>query len=220
MASGTKATPNGSSREKPAIGPTCSTTRSRVPLLMSWPGVIPPGTTIKRVVSNLDLLPTLLEIAGLGVPDNLTIRGRSLVPLLRGQTPSWDDTLFGQYDMHHDQVARMRMIRTPEWKLVRHFEPGGQDELYHLAEDHGETHDLANSTEPKSRAERDRLARRLEGWMAQIGDRAARRRPVRRAQHLPDHASRTRSRGGILRNRRPFGTSSQTPALISTRHDG
>ena len=70
---------------------------------------------------------------------------------------SWDDTLFGQYDMHHYQVARMRMVRTPEWKLVRHFEPGGQDELYHLAEDPGETRDLAGSAEPKHRAQRDGL---------------------------------------------------------------
>jgi choline-sulfatase len=92
---------------------------------------------------------------------------------LQGQSTSWDDTLFGQYDMHHYQVARMRMIRTPEWKLVRHFEPEGHDELYHLAEDPGETHDLANLTELKSRAQRDALARRLEGWMAQIGDRVA-----------------------------------------------
>ena len=59
------------------------------------------GTTIDRVVSNLDLFPTILEMAGLGVPENLDIRGRSLVPLLRGQKPTWDDTLFGQYDMHH-----------------------------------------------------------------------------------------------------------------------
>jgi choline-sulfatase len=146
---------------------------TRVPLLLSWPGVIRPGTKIERVVSNLDLFPTVLDFAGLGQPDNLIIRGRSLVPLLRGQSIPWDDTLFGQYDMHHDQVARMRMIRTPEWKLVRHFEPEGRDELYHLTEDSGETHDLASSTESKNREESDGLTRRLDRWMAEIGDRAA-----------------------------------------------
>jgi arylsulfatase A-like enzyme len=146
---------------------------TRVPLLVCWPGVVAPGTTIERVVSNLDIFPTILEMVGLGVPANLEIRGRSVVPLLRGQSVPWDDTLFGQYDMHHGQVARMRMIRTPEWKLVRHFEPAGQDELYHLAEDGGETHDLAGSDEPGHRGRRDELARRLEGWMSRIGDRAA-----------------------------------------------
>jgi choline-sulfatase len=143
---------------------------TRVPLLIRWPGVVKSGTIVEHVVSNLDLFPTLVEIAGLGVPDNLTLRGRSLVPLLRGQAVSWDDTLFGQYDMHHYQVARMRMIRTPEWKLVRHFEPGGADELYDLTKDPGERHDLANAKEPAVRAERSRLAHQLESWMIKNGD--------------------------------------------------
>ena len=143
----------------------------RVPLLVCWPGVVAPGTTINRVVSNLDLLPTILEMSGFRAPTNLEIRGSSVVPLLRGQEAgSWDDTLFGQYDMHHYQVARMRMVRTPEWKLVRHFEPNGQDEFYHLAQDPGETRDLGTSTEPKHHSERAALARRLEAWMTRIGD--------------------------------------------------
>jgi uncharacterized sulfatase len=144
-----------------------------VPLLISWPGVVAPGTTIDRVASNLDLFPTILEMAGLGVPANLEICSRSLVPLLRGQPMSWNDTLFGQYDIHHYQVARMRMIRTREWKLVRHYEPGGQDELYHLTTDAGETHNLAGSSELAVRAQRDALNRQLENWMARIGDGAA-----------------------------------------------
>jgi len=143
----------------------------RVPLWVCWPGVVAPDTTIEQVVSNLDLFPTILDLAGLGVPDNLEIRGRSLGSLLRGQDACpGDDTLFGQYDMHHYQVARVRMVRTPKWKLVRHFEPGGQDELYHLAEDPGEVHDLAASTDSKHQAQRAALARLIEGWMARIGD--------------------------------------------------
>jgi uncharacterized sulfatase len=142
----------------------------RVPLLVSWPGVVAPGTTIERVVSNVDLLPTILEMVGLGVPPNLQIRGRSFLPLLRGRPVSWDDTLFGQYDMHHYQAARMRMIRTPDWKLVRHFEPGGEDELYHLASDRGEARNLASSTESINRAELAALDQRLKAWMAKIGD--------------------------------------------------
>jgi len=143
----------------------------RVPLLICWPGVLAPGTTITHVVSNLDLFPTILELAGLGVPENLTVRGRSLVPLLRGQAAAWDDTLFGQYDMHHSAIARMRMIRTPEWKLIRHFEPRGQDELYHLAADPGEARNLASSTQPEHRSQREALSRRLGEWMTRLGDR-------------------------------------------------
>jgi choline-sulfatase len=160
---------------KTGLRPNMFDDATRVPLLVCGPGVVAPGTSIEHVVSNLDLFPTILEMVGLGVPANLEIRGRSVLPLLRGQSVlvPWDDTLFGQYDMHHGQVARMRMIRTPEWKLVRHFEPEGQDELYHLANDAGETRNLAGSAEPGHRAQRDDLARRLEGWMARVGDRAA-----------------------------------------------
>ncbi|MGP0068488.1 MAG: sulfatase [Isosphaeraceae bacterium] len=142
----------------------------RVPLLVRWPGVVAPGMTIDRVVSNLDVFPTILEMTGLGVPENLAIRGRSLVRLLSGQNPPWDDTLFGQYDMHHGQVARMRMIRTPEWKLIRHFEPDGRDELYHLVDDPGELRNLADSAEPMHQTRRAALQKQLEQWMARIGD--------------------------------------------------
>ena len=146
----------------------------RVPLLICWPGVIAPGTTITRVVSNLDLFPTILDLSGLGVPENLTIRGRSLVPLLRAQAFVWDDTLFGEYDMHHSAIARMRMIRTPEWKLIRHFEPGGHDELYHLASDPGELCNLAGSAQPEHRSLRSALTKSLDGWMKSLSDRPLR----------------------------------------------
>ncbi len=155
---------------KTGVRPNMFDDAARVPLLICWPGVISPGTTITRVVSNLDLFPTILELAGLGVPENLAIRGRSLVPLLRGEAATWDDTLFGQYDMHHSAIARMRMIRTPEWKLIRHFEPGGQDELYHLAGDSGETCNLVDSAQPDHRSQRDALSRRLEEWMNVLHD--------------------------------------------------
>jgi uncharacterized sulfatase len=142
----------------------------RVPLLIEWPGVIAPGTTIDHVVSNLDILPTIVDMAGLGVPANLQIRGRSLVPLLTNRSNPWDDTLFGQYDMHHYQTARMRMIRTPEWKLIRHLEPGGEDELYDLTRDPGELRNLAGSADEDHKKHRQQLETRLATWMKQIGD--------------------------------------------------
>ena len=109
-------------------------------------------------------------MVGLGVPSNLQIRGRSVLPILRDRSAPWDDTLFGQYDMHHYKVARMRMIRTQEWKLIRHFEPDGQDEYYHLVKDPGETRNLAASAEPEHLIQRDELAKRLQSWMNRIGD--------------------------------------------------
>jgi uncharacterized sulfatase len=145
----------------------------RVPLLVRWPGVVVPGTQIDEVVSNLDIFPSILEMTGLGLPDNLQLEGHSFVPLLRGRRVEWSNTLFGQYDMHNGQVARMRMIRTPEWKLVRHFEAGGVDELYQLADDPGETRDL-HGPDSASR-EYEELKARLNDWMERIHDPLARR---------------------------------------------
>jgi uncharacterized sulfatase len=158
----------------------------RVPLLVRWPGRVPAGAVIDSVVSNLDIFPTVLDLAGLGVPANLAIHGRSFAPLLENRdTPvPWDDTLFGQYDMHHYQIARMRMIRTPEWKLIRHFEPGGQDELYHLAADPGETHNLAGSDDSQPKDRFAELSARLAQWMASIHD------PLRDLHPSSDPASK------------------------------
>jgi uncharacterized sulfatase len=145
----------------------------RVPLVVRWPGVTSPGQVIESVVSNLDLFPSILEMVGIGVPPTLRIHGRSFVPLLRGGAPGgWDDTLYGQYDMHHYKVARMRMVRTPEWKLIRHYEPDEPDELYHLATDPTERENLSGSAE---QAEvRQGLERKLEAWMRSTGDPLAR----------------------------------------------
>ncbi len=144
----------------------------RVPLIVRWPGMIEPGRQLDRVVVNIDLFPTILDLVGLGVPENLGIAGQSVAPLLVGEQPdappAADAAYFGQYNMHHGDVARMRMIRTPAWKLVRHFEPEGVDELYHLAEDPGETRNLAASAEHRNQFEA--LDGRLRDWMTSIGD--------------------------------------------------
>lgn len=139
----------------------------RVPLSVRGPG-IKQGTTIDQVVSNLDIFPTVLDLVGLGTPPNLHLEGRSFAGLLRGESPPWDDTLFGQYDMHHYKAAQMRMIRTPQWKLIVHHEPDVESELYHLADDPGETRNLINAdSASQTRAD---LSNRLTRWMQSIGD--------------------------------------------------
>jgi choline-sulfatase len=144
----------------------------RVPFVVRWPGQVRSGTVVDNVVSNIDILPSLMEMVGVGVPDNLAIDGKSFVAALRGASAgakiATDDTLFGQYDMHHGAVARMRMIRTREWKLIRHFEPGVADELYDLSGDPGETRNLVDS--PAHRERRSELARRLAEFMTRVGD--------------------------------------------------
>lgn len=119
-----------------------------VPTCVRWPGVVQPGTMLDQTVTHLDWFPTILELAGIAAPQEVTLRGRSIVPLLKGQAPDWDNDFYGQYSTHHTSQTHMRVYRTPEWKLLRDFNNPGRDELYHLTVDPGETTNLIASPDP------------------------------------------------------------------------
>lgn len=92
----------------------------------------------------------------------------SLMPLLLGeQGPPWREELYLLY-MHHGATAHMRMVRTREWKLVLHLEEEGRHELYHLAEEAREEHNLYG--DPKAEAVRRSLEERLRAWQRRVGD--------------------------------------------------
>ena len=144
-------------------------TSIRVPMAVRWPGTVKPDTVIDRTVSHLDLYPSILAMAGVKLPPDVKIHGRDFTPLLRGHEPRWDDTLFGQYDIHHGIEARMRMIRTPAWKLVRHYGASTPpDELYHLAADPDERINLIDV--PAHRRRGADLRARLLEWQKSIDD--------------------------------------------------
>jgi uncharacterized sulfatase len=144
----------------------------RVPLIVRQPGRVPAGARVSRTVTQLDHFATILHWVGLKTPPNLKIEGRDASALFAGQAaPGWDDTYFGQYDMKHTREARMRMVRTPRAKLIRHFEDGSLDELYDLAADPGETKNLAS--DPAAAGLRQELETELRRRMHAIGDPAA-----------------------------------------------
>lgn len=144
-------------------------TSIRIPLLVRWPGVVTPGTVIDEVVSNLDTFATVIGMLGLPVPAEVKQEGADFSPFLRGQkVAGWRDTLYGQYDLHNGGLAFMRMIRTSDWKLVRHHLANQLDELYDLRADPGETQNLYAN--PTQRDVRERLQQRLTTWQQSIGD--------------------------------------------------
>ncbi len=95
------------------------------PLLVRWPGVTTPGSMNESLVSNLDFAETFLEMAGAAIPDDM--QGRSLVPLLRGETPTdWRQTHYYHYyeagghgvPVHYGVTdGRYKLIRFPDPKL-------------------------------------------------------------------------------------------------------
>src|SRR5690606_30158918 len=58
---------------------------TRVPMVIKWPGVVPPGTVNNDLIDFTDIMPTLLDVASVQVPDSLNMDGRSFLPQLKGQ---------------------------------------------------------------------------------------------------------------------------------------
>jgi len=86
----------------------------RVPFIASWPGQIPAESVSGEMGMNIDLLPTMAEAAGIDLPEDLELDGRSLLPILGGQGAA--DNRYLYFFDNEDVVA----IRDRRWKLVTH----------------------------------------------------------------------------------------------------
>jgi arylsulfatase A-like enzyme len=93
----------------------------RVPFFLRWPGRLEAGRVVDRVAAHIDVAPTLLEACGVRPPARARFDGRSLWPLLTGQSVSWPDrTLYFQW--HRGDVptlGRACAARSQRWKLVQ-----------------------------------------------------------------------------------------------------
>ncbi|WP_236973514.1 sulfatase family protein [Membranihabitans maritimus] len=108
----------------------------KVPAFVYWPGVIKGGTVIEETITSLDLYPTLVGMAGGEIPSDHMVRGRSIIPLLKGdKIDDWNNDYYGEYSMINYGKSFMRCFRTSEWKLVIDFLNPGRNELYHIAFD-------------------------------------------------------------------------------------
>lgn len=151
---------------------------AKVPWLLRWPRQLPAGLVYEGGVSTIDILPTMLEAAGLPVP--VRAEGSSRLANIRLKRTGWTDPVFQQNVTQprigggpHDE----RMVRFKEWKLiVRKFraEPppemrSRRVELFNLSTDPGETQNLAAGQPEKVRE----MAGLLRGWGERIGDRLA-----------------------------------------------
>ncbi len=132
----------------------------RVPLAVSFPGVIPAGKVNRTsLMSGTDVLPTICDFAGLDVPGGLD--GRSIRPLLGVDPGPWRDVLVAE-------LNEGRMLRSGHHKYIL-YQRGGQpaEFLFDLRQDPGETRDLAAL--PGSAGDLSRCRRLLEQWTARTG---------------------------------------------------
>jgi arylsulfatase A-like enzyme len=107
----------------------------RTPLLVSWPGVIQPGTTNDQLVQNLDFAQTILEAAQVSAPGDM--QGQSLVPLFKGEKVEWRDALYYHYYEYPSvhAVKRHYGVRTDQYKLIHFYRDIDEWEMYDLSED-------------------------------------------------------------------------------------
>ncbi len=136
-----------------------------VPLIIRYPSKLPAGARVSGFNQHKDLLPTLLDLADLAQPaaeDSLQFDGRSLMSLVNGDVASFESEFY----ISECTWMRKHGWRTPSWKLIIalepdfHFKPA--IELYNLAEDPAENHNLAEEL-PEVVAD---LRRRMEAFIA------------------------------------------------------
>jgi N-sulfoglucosamine sulfohydrolase len=159
-------------------------------LLMRYPGGgWLPGQRVRDLVSNVDILPTLLEACGLEVPDE--VQGTSFLPILQGQASPSRDAVYAEKTFH-DSYDPMRCVRTERFKYNRYFEKAayhpvpadilesgasrelgrvpreGFEELFDLEQDPDERNNLAENADYGQVCHEMRA--RLAAWMVETDD--------------------------------------------------
>ncbi len=140
----------------------------RVPLIVSYPKLVPAGTICKTPTCNIDFYPTLCHLAGIRPDSTQHIDGVSLVAVLqKPKAPLQRDTLYWHYPLEKPHFLGGRSsgaVRKGDWKLIEYFDTG-QKELYNLADDISEKSNLANTNHEKV-AELHGL---LKAWRKDVG---------------------------------------------------
>lgn len=158
-------------------------------LIVRGPGGFDGGQVLDPLVSQIDVFPTLCDLLEIELPDWL--EGRSLLPLVRGESESVREAVFSEQTWHVE-LCPLRAVRTERYRLIRSLgprptlyggdgpapglyrqwghedgKPGGE-ELYDLLFDPQEQNNLIEN--PAYFDVREELSRRLEDWMRRTGD--------------------------------------------------
>jgi arylsulfatase A-like enzyme len=119
----------------------------RIPLLMRYPKLIEAGAIVDSFALSIDVAPTLLDLAGVRPPD--AMQGRSLVPLLKGDTSSARTSFLAEFFLGNgtNRFPTWQAVRTERWKYIHYPEYQNMDELYAVRAD---PHEMNNKiSDPK-----------------------------------------------------------------------
>jgi arylsulfatase A-like enzyme len=135
----------------------------RVPAIIKWPGVTPPGSVCDVPIISVDYFPTILEMTGQTA--GTAIDGVSLVPILRGAASLPREAIYWHFPHYHSPIdSPYSAVRAGDWKLI-HFFQDDHVELYNLKDDIGETRDLAKAHAERAAALRANVA----AWRVSVG---------------------------------------------------
>ena len=118
----------------------------KVPFLVYAPGVFTGGLKIDRMIQNIDIAPTVLQMAGLKKPDYMP--GKSFVQLLNGDTVQWRNKIFYEYYWEYDfpMTPSVYGVRTDKYKYIRYMGIWDRNELYDLENDPNEMYNLIDNS--------------------------------------------------------------------------
>lgn len=139
----------------------------RVPLLAWNPGLINPGTVINQMVLNLDIAPTVLDLAGIKEPSQM--QGKSFLPLLKGQNIKWRHKIFYEYYWENafPQTPTQFAIRTDQYKFIRTQGVWDIDQLFDIQKDPFELNNLIR--DPGHQEIAKNLNTQLWDWLQTTG---------------------------------------------------
>lgn len=138
----------------------------RVPLIVRWPGGVPPKSLCREPVISMDFFPTIIEAVGLKTDDNAPLDGVSLLPVLKQTGSLKRDAIYFHYPNYafHRDNRLGGAIRQGDFKLIENFDDGSV-ELYNLKQDIGERMNLADKFPERAAA----MQAKLSQWRESVG---------------------------------------------------
>ncbi|WP_186756604.1 sulfatase family protein [Echinicola salinicaeni] len=130
------------------------------PMIMKYPGVVEPGTKSDAMVMNLDIAPTLLDAAGVKIPEDL--QGESILPVLTGEVEKGREVLYYHYyEVGEHNVSPHFGVKTDRYKIIRFYNQVDAWELFDLEKDPSEMNNVSGE-EAYQEVEKEMKAKLLE----------------------------------------------------------
>jgi arylsulfatase A-like enzyme len=157
----------------------------RIPMLIYAPKMLAGGNKISQVIQNVDIAPTILEMAGVKTPTYM--QGKSFLPLLQGKSIPWRDRAFYEYFWEYDfpQTPTMFALRTERYKFIYNHGVWDINELYDLQNDPFEINNLIRSSAHQDVAQQMRAE--IFQWLQQTGGMQIPLRPMAPGHKKGDH---------------------------------